>query len=404
MILPAGKTELRTHWKVVAAAAVGAGAGITGMSVYSLSILIDPLSDAFGWSRAEVSAAKSVLTAGFVMTGPIIGYLADKVGVRRIGMISLASLSLAMFAMTQIGPSIISFYAFLLMLSFAGAGTTPLVWTRAVASCFKEGRGLALALTLVGPGIVGVFTPELLDTLIARFDWRAAYIAMGLFAALALIPVSLFFFEGSIVAKSDAPAAPHSGVTVIEAIRGRHFWQIGFGFLLVGAVISALMVHLVPLITDAGIPRNIAVRTAGVLGMAVIFGRLLTGYLVDRIHPPYVAGLFLFMPVIGCLIVITGPVSAAVMVFVVLCIGLAAGSEVDLIPFLTARYFGLKSWGKIYGWMFAAFYTGVGFGPPFFGLMHDIYGSYDLAIMCAIPLLSLGVLAVATLGRPQTMS
>lgn len=394
--------ELRAHWKVIFAAAFGAGAGITGMSVYSLSILINPLSDAFGWSRAEVSAAKTILTAGFVLTGPMIGYLTDRMSARRIGMISLATLSLGMLAMTQIGPSIGSFYALLFLLSLAGCGTTPLIWTRAVTTRFSQSRGLALALTLVGPGIVGAFTPTLLDSMIQNFDWRAAYITMSLFAALALIPVGLFFYEDRGVV-TDVRAAPtptaKAGVAFADALRMRQFWQFAFGFMLIGAVVSALMVHLVPLILDVGIDRNIAVRTAGVLGIAVIFGRLLTGYLVDRLHPPYVAGAFLFTPIIGCLIIGAGSDSAAAIVLAVACIGLAAGSEVDLLPYLTAHYFGLKSWGKIYGWMFAAFFTGVGVGPPFFGLMHDIYGSYNQALKVAILVLMLGVLAIATLGR-----
>ena len=142
------RSELRAHWTVVFAAAMGAAAGITGMSVYSLSILIGPLSEAFGWSRAEVSAAKTVLTAGFVLTGPLVGYLADRIGVRQIGIASLALLALGMFSMTLIGPSILGFYVALFLLAVAGCGTTALVWTRAVATWFDRSRGMALALTI----------------------------------------------------------------------------------------------------------------------------------------------------------------------------------------------------------------------------------------------------------------
>ena len=177
-------SELRQHWKVVFACALGAAAGITGMSVYALSVLIGPLSEAFDWSRAEVSGAKTILTAGFVITGPFVGYLADRIGVRKIGILSLAMLSVGMYSMTQIGPDIRYFYLALFMLAVAGCGTTALVWTRAVASWFRETRGLALALTLTGPGVAGVIPPTLLDSHIQRYGWRAACIAIGTFAAL----------------------------------------------------------------------------------------------------------------------------------------------------------------------------------------------------------------------------
>lgn len=413
------RSELGAHWRVVLAAALGAAAGITGMSVYSLSILIGPLSEAFGWSRAEVSAAKTILTAGFVLTGPLVGYLADRFGVRRIGIASLALLSLGMFSMTQIGPDIRGFYVALFLLAVAGCGTTALVWTRAVATWFDRSRGLALALTLTGPGLVGVVTPLLLDTLIRRYDWRAGYVTMGVFAALTLVPVLLFFRENRADAASSsatrtpaAAATRHAddataslprlrlGLGVDEAIRTVRFWQIAFAFVLIGGVVSALMVHLVPLIIDAGLSREAAVRIAGVLGISVIFGRMLTGYLVDRYHPPLVAATFLFMPVVGCLMLIAGPESAIAVAVAVCCIGLAAGSEVDLVPYLTARYFGLKAYGKIYGWLFVAFYAGVAVGPLFLGHMFDLDGHYTRGLEVMIPFLVVGVLAVATIGRP----
>ena len=379
-----------------------------GVSVYSLSILIGPLTEAFDWARAEVSFAKTILTTGFVLTGPIMGYLADRYGVRRIGIISLITLSIAMFSMTQVGPSILSFYIGLFLLSLAGCGTTPLVWTRAVATWFKKDRGLALALTLTGTGLMGVISPQLLDAAIQRFDWRAAYVTMGTFAALTLIPVLLFFRENrgdadvSVTAAKAPTPAISVGLTVGEAIRLRQFWQLGLAFFLVGGAVSALLVHLVPLITDAGISRSIAVKIAGILGVAIIFGRLATGYLVDRFHPPYIAAAFLIMPVLGCVLLINGPASMTVVILAVVCIGLAAGSEVDLIPFFTARYFGLKAYGKLYGWMFVAFYGGVGFGPPFLGHMYDLHGGYSQGLVYIIPVLALGALAVMTLGRsPQ---
>lgn len=398
--------EFRRHWTVVLAAAFGAAAGITGMSFYSLSILIGPLTDAFGWSRAEVSGAKTVLTIGFILTAPFVGYVADRFGVRRIAMLSLGLLALAMLWMTQVGPSLLSFYLSLLLLAIAGGATTPLVWTRAVASWFKQARGFAMALTLSGIGVIGVITPPLQNALIQRFDWRAAYVCMAVFAMLALIPIAVFFRENrgaATTAAAGAPAASRDalqpGFTVREALRSRAFWQLCVAFFLVGGSVSALMVHLVPLVVAQGLDRGTAAGIASVMGIAVIFGRLLTGYLVDRFHPPYVAALFLIAPVLGCLLLSGDQVTMIATIAAVACIGLAAGSEVDLVPFLTARYFGLRAYGKIYGWIFIAFYTGVGLGPPLLGRMFDRYGSYGLGLTYLMPVLALGAAVVATLGK-----
>ncbi len=412
-------SEFHAGGKVVFASAVGAAAGVTGMSVYALSILIGPLSETFGWSREQLGAAKTVATAGFVLTAPFVGWFADRIGARPLAIGSLAALAAAMFWMTQIGPSISSFYLSFFALAVVGGATTPLVWTRAVATWFRDKRGLAMALTLSGPGVVGVVTPLLLDTLIERFDWRAAYVTMGCFAALALIPVGFWFRENRVAApRSDAappagvarPAPPAaaaptaSGYSVREALRTRRFWQIALAFVLIGAVVSALMVHLVPLMMDAGLGRTLAVRIAGVLGLSVIFGRLLTGWLVDRFHPPYVAAAFLIMPVFGCLLLTSETVTPLVVICAIAFIGLAAGSEVDLVPYLTARYFGLRAYGEIYSWMFIAFYAGVAVGPLLLGRVYDRDGHYDTGLLLAIPVLAAGVALVATLGQSPTFA
>jgi predicted MFS family arabinose efflux permease len=399
-----GAGEFRRHRTVVLAAAFGAAAGITGMNVYSLGILLGPLSDAFGWSREQVSWAKSVLTAGFILTAPLVGLIADRVGVRRIAMGSLALLAIMMLWMTQIGPSLTSFYGSLFALAVAGGATTPLVWTRAVAGWFDQSRGFALALTLSGIGVIGVVTPPLLNALIELYDWRAAYLSMSAFAVLALIPIACFFHEkrqsdvGGAALAEGPTAAAAPGLTLQQALGQRTFWQLGAAFFLIGGAVSALMVHLVQIIVAEGFARSVAVSIASVLGLAVIFGRLLTGFLVDRLHAPYVAAAFLIMPVLACLFLLGEQVNLAAVILAAACIGLAAGSEVDLVPFLTARFFGLKSYGRIYAWIFVAFYAGVGLGPPLLGRMFDRDGNYERGLIYIMPVLALGVLLVATLG------
>ncbi|MDE0800792.1 MAG: MFS transporter [Rhodospirillaceae bacterium] len=401
--------EFRAHWRVIVAAAIGVGAGVTGAMVYSLSILITPLTDTFGWTRAEVSGAKTFLTLGFVVTAPFVGYIADRFGVRKIAMVSLFGLAVAMFGMTQMNGNIIVFYASIFALSLAGSCTTPLVWTRGVATWFEEKRGLALGLTLTGTGVAGFMVPVFVGGLVDRYDWRAGYLVMGVAALLAIIPVYFLFFEnGRVNKKTVAEAAKpetrtssalQSGFTVPEALKTIRFWQLAFAFTLIGGMISSLMVHLVPLLTDSGMSRSLAVRIAGLMGVAVILGRVTTGFLVDRFHPPYVAAFFLAMPVIGCLLLSGGTPALGLVMAAAIFIGLAAGSEVDLVPYLTARYFGLKAYGKLYGAVFIFFYAGVGIVPPAFGYVFDLYGNYDLALDFAVAALGIGVLAVATLGR-----
>lgn len=395
-------SEFRAGWMVVLAAAVGVGVGVTGVNTYSLSVLLNPLSEAFGWARSETSAAKTFLTLGYVLTAPAIGYLADRFGPRTIGMVSLAGLAVGMIGMTQLSGSIEAYYLFYFVLALLGCATTPLVWTRAVATWFVQKRGLALGLALTGTGIAGIFTPMLIGGLIDRFGWQAGFVGMGALAALGLIPVFFFFFENSAragSAKSPAQTALMTGFTVSAALRSRQFWQVSIAFAVIGGSISAVNVHLVALLTDSGISRDDAVSYVGLLGFAVVAGRLVTGYLVDHFHPPYIAGLILLLPAFGCASLAAGNFSPPAIIAAVLSVGIAAGSEVDLLPYLTARYFGLRNYGKIYGWVFVLFYAGVGLGPPFLGWMFERNGDYVAALMILGPLLAAGAAVVATLGR-----
>ncbi len=400
---PGGLNEFHLGWKVVLAASIGVGVGITGVNTYSLSVFLNPLTEEFGWSRTETSAAKTFLTLGYVLTAPLIGYLADRFGPRKIGMASMIGVVIGMLAMTQMNGQIEMYYLFYFLLALAGCATTPLVWTRGVATWFLEKRGLALGLTLTGSGLAGLIAPSFIGGLIDGYGWQAGYVGMAVLALIGIVPIYFLFFENSGSATGPAgarPNIPRSGRDVVSALKSRHFWQISIAFAFIGGAVSALVVHLVALLTDTGISRETAVSFASLLGFAVVVGRVGTGYLVDRFHAPYVAGFFLVMPAIGCLLLAGGLTSTAVIAFAALSFGLAAGSEVDLLPYLTARYFGLKDYGKIYGWVFVLFYAGVGVGPPFLGWMFDRNGDYLSALMIVGPVLAAGAATVAMLGRP----
>lgn len=401
-------SEFRSHWKVVMAAAMGTCCGVTGFIIYSLGIMTQPLEQAFGWSRTEFSASKSFITLGFVMTAPFVGVIADRFGVRKIAMLSLVAYAVAMAAMTQITSDIRIYYAGLLLVALAGSCTTPLVWTRGVATWFERRRGLALGLTLTGSGIAGFLAPPMLSGLMDRWGWQAGYVGMAAAAAFALIPVYFFFFEnGRQRATANAPppsksVALHTGLSVPEALRSRRFWQIGLAFMLIGGAVSALNVHLVPMLTDGGMARETAVSVAGLLGITVILGRVGTGFLVDRFHAAYVAGISLAAPIIGCMLLDGTGAPLWMLALAAITIGLAAGSEIDLVPYLTARYFGLKAYGKIYGLIFVLFYSGVGIWPLTLGYLYDLNKNYDAALQWTMLVLAIGVALVSTLGKVPT--
>jgi predicted MFS family arabinose efflux permease len=163
-----------------------------------------------------------------------------------------------------------------------------------------------------------------------------------------------------------------------DARRSRTFWLLMAAFFLLALGCSGLIVHLVPLLTDAGVSGAKAASIASLSGLSVVGGRLLVGYLVDRFPAIYVAAIGLGFSAAGCLSLACFGVGAAPAAAI--AIGFAIGAEVDLIGFLTAAYFGLRAYGRLYGWQYGAFVLGTGLGPLWVAAVYDHTGSYQIAL------------------------
>ena len=393
-------SEFRAGWKVVFASAVGVGVGVTGAAFYTVGVFLKPLVAEFHWSRAAVSASTLFLHFGWASMAPLIGRLTDRFDVRMIALISLLGVILGFLGLTQINAHIWTFYLGLLFLGMAGAGTAPLVWTHAVNSWFDRSRGLSLGLTLAGSGVAAIIAPRGVDSLIQAYGWRAGYAGLALVIVFVAYPIIfLFFRERKRVSAGAGQSVAVLGATVGEALRSIRFWQLSLAILLVAGAIAAMLVHLVPLLTDSGLTRGEATGVAGLVGFAVVISRIVTGFLVDRFHGPYVAGTLLAIPAIGYLLIAVHPGGGWALMAAALSFGLAAGAEVDLFAFLTSRFFGLKSFGSIYGLILVPFAVGAGTAPILMGHVFDVTGSYGPALYAGAASCAAGALLIGTLGR-----
>ncbi|MDE1149801.1 MAG: MFS transporter [Azospirillaceae bacterium] len=393
-------SEFRRGWRLVLAAATGVGLGITGLSFYTLGIFIGPLTQEFGWSRTEIASATLLTTATTLFLGYPVGRLVDRFGGRRVGLTSLLLLALGLAGLSRIGPSLTGFYLSFGAAMVMGAGTLPVVWTRAINTVFDQARGLALGLTLAGTGVCAILAPPFTQWLVANHGWRAAYLGQGaLVAVLGLVVVGLLFQEPVAPKATIAQPVPIlPGFSAAQARRTRRFWLLGFGMLVVSFAIAALIVHLVPLLVGGGMARGDAVWFASLLGFAIIIGRLGVGSLVDRFHPPAVAFAVMAAAAFGCGLLALSSGRPGLATAAVVLVGLAAGAEVDLVAFLVSRYFGMREYGAIYGWQLGFFALGAGLGPMTLGRLYDLTGGYGAGLgACALGL-ALGGLALGALG------
>ena len=143
--------------------------------------------------------------------------------------------------------------------------------------------------------------------------------------------------------------------------------------------LGGLMIHFVPILLDVGFTASAAVKIAGVIGIAVVLGRLLVGFAVDRIFAPRVAIAILIACISGVLaLAFLGTAAAVPAAFV---IGFSVGAEVDLMGYLVARYFGIQAYGQIYGRQYSTFLIATGLSPVILGAVRDATGSYTRIFM-----------------------
>ncbi|MGI9261112.1 MAG: MFS transporter, partial [Woeseiaceae bacterium] len=251
-------------------------------------------------------------------------------------------------------------------------------------------------------GLGGAAAPVVAQSLIAEFGWRTAYVYLAIILFVISFPV-LFLILKDKPDEANQPAdvdksAADEGMSTGEAVRTREFWILAIGFLIIAAGNSGGLVHLPPLLTDAGLTAEKAALYAGLMGIGVTIGRAFGGYLLDIFHAPYVAICFLIGPFIAYSFFLSG-VNPEWAFLPILLFGIGMGAEFDVIPFLATRYFGLKNFGLIYGINISTFSIGTGLGPAIMGFGYDKYGNYEVSIMIAMSLLVVGSLAISRLGR-----
>jgi predicted MFS family arabinose efflux permease len=403
-----GYGEFAKGWPVVFSAMLGIGLGLSPLPFYTVGLMAKPLVKAFGWGYGQIFFGVTITSMVVPLASPVIGFLAERFGVRRVALTSLFLFSLSFMAFAFSSGSLALFYVNWAVVALFGAGTLPITWTRAVNNYFDVRKGLALGLSLLGTGVFGYVGTWFTAWLIEHYGWRAAYVGVGALPMLIALPVAFFAFHdvggvgqtGAERKVSDAARlAATPGMEAPEVFRDWRFWLIGFAFVPIAFTVGGTIPNLVTILKQDGFTPAAAIGLASVIGLSVIVGRTAGGWLVDRFWAPGVAVALLGLPAAACWSLGQGPMSYGPTAGAVFLVGFAAGAEYDLIAFLVARYFGMKSYGVIYGALYSFFAVGAGIGPPVFGAAYDRSHSYAAPLTFAGVAMLAGALALLGLGR-----
>ena len=352
-------------WLVVLGSALALMVGNGPIILFTFGVLVVPITAEFGWSRATLASAVVAAHTTGALVMPFIGGLVDRFGVRPVSLVAICAFSLVLAGISLLPPVPLLFVLAYALLGILGAGHSTLTYARVVSTWFDEKRGLALGLTLSGVGVGTALTPQIARILVAGYGWRGAFVGLAVLLFAVAAPAVAFFVRDRPprVAAQDGLAGDEivviEGVPLLAALRDMRFWMIGIALFLVALAVNGTIAHIVPLLADRGISTRAATVTLSATGLALILGRVLSGYCLDRFFAPFVSAAFFAVPLCGIALLGSGADGALALLAAVM-LGIGIGAEVDIMAFLVGRYFGLSHYGAIYGTLLALFTFGSG--------------------------------------------
>ena len=375
-------------WRVVLAACFGVMAGFGSLFVYTFTIFVKPLGAEFGWSREAVSSGFAIAAVTVGLCSPLLGRWIDRFGPRRIILPCMTVFGCGIASLALLRSGVWQFYVTCFVLGVVGNGAAHLAYSRSISTWFQRRLGMALAFVMVGSGLGAMILPVVAQTVISRSGWRAAYLALGCIALLLGLPLSWRYIrERGLIQPESAPVA-HSGMTWQQGLRSFAFWIIVAVLCVSSISMNGAITQMSALLTDRGITARGAALCASILGGSSLFGRVGVGWLLDRFFGARVAFVISLSTASGIFLLAransfpAGCLAAAL-------IGIGAGGEAAITPYLLTRYFGLRAFSTLYGVTWTFYAAAAAIGPVILGRAFDSTGSYTSVLVVLAAALAL---------------
>lgn len=354
---------------------IGFCLGLGGLPYYAFGVFLNPLSRSFGVPLSAINAWFSFFLLGYVVAVPTVGRLADRFGIRAVVLTTLPLFALSLASMAAVYGSVWQLYAIGFFGGAVGSGVATVTYARMVNSWFSHGRGTALGLASAGIGLGGMIGPRLMQRIVDTAGWRIGFVFMGVMS-LAALPVMIAWLREPARDRKGGDPTNSSGFTFAEALRSPVFWMLGAAYVLFGWAQGGAL-NLIPFLSEHGISRPEAATYAGMIGVCSLLGRIATGAIIDQVPAA------IFCIAIGVVQAFAfasfGMRPTEHIVLNVIIIGFAQGGEVAGFVYCTARYFGMRAYGAIYGLLASLWGIGAGVGPFLFSLVRERAGSYAVS-------------------------
>ncbi len=377
---------------------------VSGTVFFGFTAFFEPLVKEFGWSYTQVSFAASLRGWGLAIFGPVIGFLVDRFGPRRLifcGMI-MVGFGLILLSATN---SLVMFYCSFLFVSFGAIGCIGVVLVVAVGNWFKKNLGKALGILSCGSGAGGLLI-LLIVQLIDLYHWRTAFIILGLGMLTLGIPLS-FIIRNRPEQYGYLPdgESPPSSVSAAEnqnkeveisfknVLSQRSFLYLMLSEVIRMMTVSAVVIHVMPYLSSMGISRQIAGMVATAIPVIGIAGTFGFGWLGDIFEKRYLMGITIGLMGLGMLAFCYVQNNWFILIFL-LFFSPGFGGGMVLVRTIQREYFGRSSFGKVLGIALGAGGIGEIMGPTLAGWVFDTLGGYQVIwiVFCLVQGLAIGLI------------
>jgi len=386
-----------------------------GTFFYGFGALFNPIVDEFGWSRAATSFAFSLRSEVGGIAAPIVGFLVDRVGARRLMVGGVLTVALGFVLLSQV-QTLWAFYGSVVVIAIGMSAAAGPVGMVAIAHWFRRRRGRALAFMTMGAGTSGVMV-IVLAWLISTFDWRNALLIVAALQLAVCVPLALSVRnrpeEIGLLPDGDLPddpaeegAAPpprigDEGMTVRQSLASSAFWRLAIAVALGNVGSMAIIVHQIPFFTNnVGLSDTAAAASVTAMTLMSLAGRFGFGYAADLVDKRFVmAGAYALL---ALAVLLFATIYQPWQIFLVLPLfSLGFGGIIPVRPAFQAEVFGMRNFGAIQGLVFTVATLGGLIGPVFAGWMYDQTESYRLSFVLLAAVGFLAAPMILSLRRPS---
>lgn len=394
--LPGVKEKLRLSygwWMVLVMDLVAIVSG--GVWTYGFGAFILPLSDEFGWTRAELSLGLSLSRQEGSMAAPLGGYLTDRFGPRKVMLVGLSMFASGFIAFSFIH-SLTAFYVVLFFMAIGnGLGFfMPMVTT--VANWFKRKASVAMGVLQAGYGASGVVIP-ILVWLIYAHGWRTASVVVGMGLVVICLPAILLIRRrpedcGYLpdcderitdlnrteqVDLSRAAVAPveEGEFTMRQTMASRSYWYITIAHGVAGFSYTAMTIHTIPYLVSIGISTEIAAVALTAMTIISTVGRLGFGWLGDMFQKRHVMAACFALQMLGTM-AFAGTQGLWLLTVSIITFAIGNGGQMPIRVAIQREYYGRTAFGSAQGVMQLVSAVISSLGATFAGWVFDQTGSY----------------------------